>query len=80
VREFGLKGLRVIDPTCGSGHFLLGAFERLHAKWLADAPAMGARERVRTAMASISGVDLNPFAVAIARFRLTVAGMRAAGD
>ncbi|WP_349827877.1 BREX-2 system adenine-specific DNA-methyltransferase PglX [Brevibacterium litoralis] len=71
---------KLIDPTCGSGHFLLGAFERLHAEWLRLAPAMGPRERVRRAMESIHGVDLNPFAVAIARFRLTVAGLRAAGE
>ena len=24
IDEFGLEGLRIIDPTCGSGHFLLG--------------------------------------------------------
>src|SRR5262249_5850938 len=29
VHEFGLNEVRLIDPTCGSGHFLLGAFERL---------------------------------------------------
>ncbi|MCA1676052.1 MAG: hypothetical protein LC799_29055, partial [Actinobacteria bacterium] len=29
TEEFGLDGLRVIDPTCGSGHFLLGVFHRL---------------------------------------------------
>ena len=27
IEEFGLDGLRLIDPTCGSGHFLLGAFD-----------------------------------------------------
>ena len=27
--QFGLEGLRVIDPACGSGTFLLGAFRRL---------------------------------------------------
>lgn len=85
LAEFGLTGLdgagfRLIDPTCGSGHFLLGAFERLHARWLAEAPELGARERVRKAMDAIHGVDLNPFAVAIARFRLTVAGLKAAGE
>lgn len=80
VREFGLTGLKVIDPTCGSGHFLLGAFERLHQKWLDEAPGLDARERVRRAMDSVHGVDLNPFAVAIARFRLTVAGLTATGD
>jgi hypothetical protein len=29
LAEFGHEGLRVIDPTCGSGHYLLGAFDRL---------------------------------------------------
>ena len=27
--EFGLEKVRMIDPTCGSGHFLLGGFARL---------------------------------------------------
>ncbi|MFL4473762.1 BREX-2 system adenine-specific DNA-methyltransferase PglX [Paeniglutamicibacter sp. MACA_103] len=80
VKEFGLDGFKMIDPTCGSGHFLLGAFARLHQKWQAESPAMGPKELVRKAMDSIHGVDLNPFAVAIARFRLTVAGLQAAGE
>jgi hypothetical protein len=80
IAEFGVDGLRVIDPTCGSGHFLLGAFERLNEQWAAEAPAMDPKQRVRKAMDSIHGVDLNPFAVAIARFRLTVAGILAAGE
>ena len=34
IQEFGLNGhdgtgFRMIDPACGSGHFLLGAFQRL---------------------------------------------------
>lgn len=80
VAEFGLDGLKLIDPTCGSGHFLLGAFERLQREWAAQAPALDAKERVRRAMSSIHGVDVNPFAVAIARFRLTVAGLRVTGE
>lgn len=79
VEEFGIKGLKVIDPTCGSGHFLLGAFARLNRRWADEAPGLDVRERVQRAMDSIHGVDLNPFAVAIARFRLTVAGIQAAG-
>ena len=31
--EFGLEHVRLIDPTCGSGHFLLGAFRRLFDLW-----------------------------------------------
>ena len=80
LAEFGLEGIKLIDPTCGSGHFLLGAFQRLVDQWQAEAPALDAKERVRRAMDSIHGVDLNPFAVAIARFRLTVAGLLAMGD
>jgi hypothetical protein len=79
MEEFGLEGLKLIDPTCGSGHFLLGAFDRLLAAWRAQAPAMDTRERVQRALDSIHGVDLNPFAVAIARFRLTVAALKASG-
>ncbi|SDF04799.1 hypothetical protein SAMN04488581_5266 [Mycolicibacterium neoaurum] len=80
VAEFGLDGLKLIDPACGSGHFLLGAFERLNRQWIEAAPGLDAKERVRRAMASIHGVDINPFAVAIARFRLTVAGLKATGE
>lgn len=80
IAEFGFQVLKLVDPACGSGHFLLGAFERLNQAWLAAAPGLDAKERVRRAMASIHGVDINPFAVAIARFRLTVAGLKAAGE
>lgn len=80
IAEFGLDGLKLIDPSCGSGHFLLGAFERLNQVWLKAAPGLDAKERVRRAMASIHGVDLNPFAVAIARFRLTLAGLKATAE
>lgn len=75
-----LEGFTVIDPTCGSGHFLLGAFSRLHGRWQREAPALGARELVAKALDGIYGVDINPFAVAIARFRLLVAALHAAGD
>ncbi|MFC8796908.1 BREX-2 system adenine-specific DNA-methyltransferase PglX [Promicromonospora sp. NPDC057138] len=80
LREVSLGELRLIDPTCGSGHFLLGAFRRLDEAWAADAPGLDAKERVRRAMDSLHGVDLNPFAIAIARFRLTVAGMLTQGE
>ncbi|MGW0157817.1 BREX-2 system adenine-specific DNA-methyltransferase PglX [Mycobacterium sp. NPDC003323] len=75
-----LEGFTVIDPTCGSGHFLLGAFHRLHDRWQRHAPALGPRELVEKALDGIYGVDINPFAVAIARFRLLVAALQAAGD
>ncbi|MDX2760732.1 BREX-2 system adenine-specific DNA-methyltransferase PglX [Streptomyces europaeiscabiei] len=79
VREFGYEGLKMIDPTCGSGHFVLGAFRRLVRLWGEGRPGKDVHERVREALDSVHGVDLNPFAVAIARFRLLVAAMAASG-
>jgi hypothetical protein len=79
VREFGYEGLKMIDPTCGSGHFVLGAFRRLVRLWADGRPGKDVHERVREALDSVHGVDLNPFAVAIARFRLLVAAMAASG-
>ncbi|MCK8676033.1 BREX-2 system adenine-specific DNA-methyltransferase PglX [Streptomyces lichenis] len=79
VREFGYEQLKMIDPTCGSGHFVLGAFRRLVRLWADGRPGSDAHERVRAALDSVHGVDVNPFAVAIARFRLLVAAMAASG-
>ncbi|MEV5430527.1 BREX-2 system adenine-specific DNA-methyltransferase PglX [Streptomyces sp. NPDC052701] len=79
VREFGYEELKMIDPTCGSGHFVLGAFRRLVRMWGEGQPGRNAHERVREALNSVHGVDVNPFAVAIARFRLLVAAMAASG-
>jgi hypothetical protein len=79
VREFGYEGLKMIDPTCGSGHFVLGAFRRLVRLWAEGQPGRDVHERVRAALDAVHGVDVNPFAVAIARFRLLVAAMAASG-
>jgi hypothetical protein len=78
LQDFGLEALRLIDPTCGSGHFLLGAFERLFDRWLIQAPGEERRTLVARALAAVHGVDVNPFAIAIARFRLLVAANRLA--
>lgn len=92
IREFGLdpetaigedgeirKGLRTIDPACGSGHFLLGLFKRLLAKWKAVEPGTDAWELVRRSLEAVHGCDKNPFAVSIARFRLLMAALQAGG-
>ncbi|MFI7530855.1 BREX-2 system adenine-specific DNA-methyltransferase PglX [Nocardia salmonicida] len=78
IREFGYAEIKLIDPTCGSGHFVLGAFKRLNERWSEDQPTKDRHERVQAALNSVHGVDLNPFAIAIARFRLLVAAMAAA--
>jgi hypothetical protein len=89
IEEFGLESeppyghaelphrLRVIDPACGSGHFLLGAFRRLLTAWQTQSPTTDNWVLIANALSSVHGVDKNPFAVAIARFRLMLAAMRA---
>lgn len=77
IETFGLQEVRLIDPTCGSGHFLLGAFRRLLERWFRTEPATVERELVQRALDAVVGVDVNPFAVAIARFRLLVAALQA---
>jgi len=80
LETFGLRDTTAIDPTCGSGHFLLGVFHRLFQRWVDAEPGTNRRELAQRSLDAIGGVDLNPFAAAIARFRLMLAAMRAAGD
>src|SRR3954447_7418790 len=64
LAEFGLPNMSVIDPTCGSGHFLLGAFDRLIRLWKDREPGSDVRELVQRALGQVTGVDINAFAVA----------------
>lgn len=79
IDTFGLKEVRMIDPTCGSGHFVLGGFRRLLRLWQAARPDLGERELAVHALNGVYGVDINPFAVAIARFRLLLEAWRFCG-
>jgi hypothetical protein len=79
ISEFGYRDVRMIDPTCGSGHFLLGGFKRLLDEWARHEPARNSRDVAQRALDAIAGVDLNPFAVAISRFRLLVMALKASG-
>jgi len=79
-QTFGLPGLRMIDPTCGSGHFLLTSFERLFTDWIKREPSTNARALAQRTLDAIFGVDINPYAIAIARFRLLIAAMKASGS
>jgi hypothetical protein len=79
LHEFGFREVRMIDPTCGSGHFLLGGFQRLVEAWLRHEPAHNPRDIAQLALDAVAGVDLNPFAVAISRFRLWVAALKVSG-
>ncbi|UTX28289.1 BREX-2 system adenine-specific DNA-methyltransferase PglX [Pseudomonas aeruginosa] len=80
IQTFGLPGLRLIDPTCGSGHFLLTTFERVFNQWLKREPGTNTRELAQRALNVVHGTDINPYAIAICRFRLLIAAMKAAGS
>ena len=77
--EFGFREVRMIDPTCGSGHFLLGGFHRLVAEWQRHEPGRNPVDIAQKALDAVAGVDLNPFAIAISRFRLFVAALQVSG-
>lgn len=79
IREFGYREARMIDPTCGSGHFLLGGFHRLLAEWQRNEPGRNPVDMAQKALDAVAGVDLNPFAVAISRFRLFVVALQTSG-
>jgi methylase of polypeptide subunit release factors len=66
-----LDGLRVLDPACGSGAFLVHAMERLVQLRVASGdtrPVTAIRRHVLNA--SIFGVDVNPTAVWLCELRL----------
>ncbi|MCE2484100.1 MAG: BREX-2 system adenine-specific DNA-methyltransferase PglX [Desulfurellaceae bacterium] len=79
LEEFGLQDFRMIDPACGSGHFLLGSFGRLLDRWQRQEPGTNVRVLAQRALDSVCGVDVNPYAAAIARFRLLLAAMKESG-
>ncbi|WP_447037828.1 BREX-2 system adenine-specific DNA-methyltransferase PglX [Streptomyces sp. DSM 118878] len=74
-----VRGLRCIDPACGSGHFLLGLFRRVLTAWREAEPGAENWKLVRRALESVHGADKNPFAVSIARFRLLVEMVKECG-
>ena len=82
IKEFGLGSetyFKMIDPACGSGHFVLGAFDRILSHWRRNEPGTNVQELVQRSLHSVHGVDCNPYAIAIARFRLLLAALRASG-
>jgi hypothetical protein len=79
IDEYGLAQVKLLDPACGSGHFLLGAFARLLDRWREQEPGTNVRALVERVLAQVHGVDINPYAGAIARFRMIVAALTACG-
>ncbi len=66
-----LRTIRVLDPACGSGAFLVHLLERIAAMRVeCGEPGPIGEVRRRALMTSIFGVDLNPMAVWLCELRL----------
>lgn len=67
-----LKKIKVLDPACGSGSFLLKALEVIHNKYIEFGNKGGVWTKVDILLNNIYGVDLDPQAVEIARLNLLI--------
>ncbi|MGW2637460.1 BREX-2 system adenine-specific DNA-methyltransferase PglX [Streptomyces sp. NPDC001348] len=76
----GLSGFRLVDPACGTGAFLLAAYERLFRRWTEVRPEMSPWQHAARALRSVHGCDIDPCAVLVARFRLLLAAMNSTGE
>ena len=79
--ETVLLSIKVIDPACGSGHFLLAAARRIAERLMKESaiqPENEEREYRKVLHKVISrciyGVDINPMAVELARMALWLEG------
>ena len=89
--EKDFREVTLIDPTCGSGHFLVDAFwmfvkryeegasgqQSVVSRQPQDKSRLASNQRAKIARTIVEkhlfGCDINPYATALARFRLTLA-------
>ncbi len=72
IETYGADTVRLLDPACGSGHFLIDALKRLVAATAAQHPGWDRPTLVRHCLARVVGIDLNDYACALARARLVM--------
>ena len=64
-------GLQFLDPACGSGSFLVGMYRHLLAWYEAQyRRRLSRREKMRILRTHVFGVDIDPYAVEVARLSL----------
>lgn len=74
------RDLRVLDPCCGSGHFLVEAFELL-VRLRMDEEGLGAPDAVRAVLRdNLFGLEIDRRCTEIAAFNLALAAWRLAGE
>ena len=75
-----LKGFMLLDPCCGSGHFLVAAFQLLVPMRMAS-ESLSAKDAVDAVLAeNIHGLELDSRCVEIAVFALALAAWRFPGE
>jgi adenine-specific DNA-methyltransferase len=67
-----LKKIKVLDPACGSGSFLIKALEVIHAKYIEFGNRGDIWTKIDILLNNIYGVDLDSQAVEIARLNLLI--------
>ena len=80
--ERALLGIKVLDPACGSGHFLIAAAHRIaerlagHRVGESEAPPLAVRHALREVISRCCyGIDINPMAVELTKVSLWMEAM-----
>ncbi|MCG8556836.1 MAG: BREX-2 system adenine-specific DNA-methyltransferase PglX [Proteobacteria bacterium] len=79
IETFGADAVRLLDPACGSGHFLIDGLKRLVAATAEKQPEWNKRKLVTHCLERVVGIDLNDYACALARARLVMTAAELAG-
>ncbi len=70
-----LKKIKVLDPACGSGSFLIKALEMINEKYKYFNNRGDELTKIQILTENICGVDLDPQAVEIARLNLLISAL-----
>jgi len=75
------RAIRILDPACGAGIFLLAAYRILvqEQEGSLKNPDLPATDHLETLSRSVIGTDIDPEAVAVARFVLMLAVLKDGG-
>jgi hypothetical protein len=79
IEEFGVESVRLLDPACGLGHFLIDGLKQLVEATGEQHPGMDRRRLVAHCLDRVAGIDLNDYACALARARLVMTAAELAG-
>lgn len=79
IETFGADKVRLLDPACGSGHFLIDGLKRLVVATAAVHKDWSRAKVLEHALGRVVGMDLNDYACALARARLVMTAAELAG-